>query len=361
MLMKRLERMVRLAAAAGTAVAMTASLTACAPFGGGTMTVYAYMSDTAGVFVGNDVGVLGVPIGHITAIDPEGTRVKVTMEVDKDQPIPASAGAVVVPRSVATDRYIELTPVFHDGDAKMADGATIQEGKTRTPVEFDEVLQSISDFSVGIGGSAESREAIKEFVNTGAGVLGGKGPLLNTTITSLSDAVNGVYGSRGDITATLVSLDKLTKTIAQNQGTVREFIRQVTAATNLLAAERTNFRDSLRSISTAVGTMSDFVHTNNDQILHSVQNTTQLMKVLLVKRQQLVEILKVMPLGLSNLRKALTNGQIRVRVNPLVLLPLGSQLDTVCNQISKDLCTAVGGSNPAGVTSLLFGLLGGGR
>ena len=35
---------------------------------GDTIEVTAYFSDAAGLFVGNDVGVLGVPIGEVTAI-----------------------------------------------------------------------------------------------------------------------------------------------------------------------------------------------------------------------------------------------------------------------------------------------------
>jgi len=340
------------------ALAMLAALTACTPFGGGTMTIYALMSNSAGVFVGNDVGILGVTVGHITAIEPQGTNVKITMEIDKDQPVPADAGAVVVARSVATDRYIELTPVYHQGP-KMAPNTTIDEAHTRTPVEFDEVLKALSDFAVGIGGSQASRNAVKRFVDTGADVLGGKGPLLNSTVTSLSQAVNGVYGARGDITSTLVSLDKLTGTLATNQGTVREFIRQVTAASELLAAERTNFRDSLRAISTAVETMSEFVHTNKNQIVSSLRNTADVMKIVLARRQQLEEILREMPLGLDNLHNTLADGNIRVRLSPLVLLPLGSVLTQVCDALPLDLCDTIAGSDPAGITSLLDQLLGG--
>jgi phospholipid/cholesterol/gamma-HCH transport system substrate-binding protein len=349
-----MSRMLRLLVAA----AMLVGMTACAPFGGNSITIYAMMSDSAGVFIGNDVGILGVTVGHITAIEPEGTNVKITMKIDKDQAVPADAGAVVVARSVATDRYIELTPVYHQGP-KMADGTVIDEAHTRTPVEFDEVLKSLSDFAVGIGGTKESRDAVKKFVTTGADVLGGKGPLLNSTITSLSEAVNGVYGQRGDITSTLVSLDKLTQTLATNQGTVREFIRQVTAASELLAAERTNFRDSLRSISKAVTTMSDFVHTNKDQIVDTLRNTTDVMKIVLARRQQLEEILRVMPLGLDNLRRTYENGKVRVRISPLSLLPLGNLLNQVCETLPLDLCNTIAGSDPAGITSLLADLLGG--
>ena len=340
------------------AAAMVLGLGACAPFGGNTMTIYAMLSDSAGVFVGNEVGILGVPVGHITAIEPQGTNVKVTMEIDKDQPVPADAGAVVVARSVATDRYIELTPVYHDGP-KMAPNTVIEQSRTRTPVEFDEVLKALSDFAVGIGGTRQSRDAVKNFVDTGADVLGGEGPLLNSTLTSLSQAVNGVYGQRGDITSTLVAVDKLTKTLATNPGTVREFIKQGAGASELLAAERTNFRDSLRAVSTAVETMSEFVHTNKDQLVRSLRNTTDVMKILLARRQQLEEILRVMPLGLDNLTHVMHNGSVRVRINPIMLFPLGSALTQVCDALPADLCNTIAGTNPAGLTSLLGDLLGG--
>lgn len=349
----------RLLTATGLCLVVLLGLTSCGPFGSGTMTVHAELPNAAGVFVGNDVGVLGVNVGKITSIEPAGTHVVVTMEIDADQPIPADAGAVVVARSVATDRYIELTPVFHQGDTKMADGATIAQANTRTPVEFDEVLQSLSDFAVGIGGSEDSKEAIKRFINTGSDVLGGKGELLNNSIVSLSGAVNTVYGQRGDITSTLVSLEKLTRTLATNQATVREFINQVTAASEMLAAERTNFRDSLRAISKAVESMSEFVHTNKDQIVATLEETTGLMKSVLGRRIQLEEILRVMPLGLDNLRRAYTSGQMRVRVNPLMLAPLGSVLTEVCSALSDDLCNQLAGSNPAGIVTLLEDLIGG--
>ena len=97
------------------------------PFSGGKMEVTAYFEDSAGLFVGNDVGILGVTVGKITSIEPDGDQVKVTMEVDDDYDVPADAGAVVVARSVATDRYVELTPVYRKGP-KMEDGAEIDAG-----------------------------------------------------------------------------------------------------------------------------------------------------------------------------------------------------------------------------------------
>ena len=52
-------------------------------------------SDTAGLFIGNDVGILGVKVGHVEKIEPEGPGVKVTMAITEDVKIPADAKAVL--------------------------------------------------------------------------------------------------------------------------------------------------------------------------------------------------------------------------------------------------------------------------
>ncbi|HWU21706.1 MAG TPA: MCE family protein, partial [Nocardioides sp.] len=215
--------------------------------GSKTITVHAYLHDSAGLFVGNDVGVLGVPVGKVTAIEPKGDQVEVTMEVDTSQPIPADASALVISRSVATDRYVELAPVYKAGEPKMADGGQILANRTRTPVDFDEVLAALNTFATGIGGSKKTTAAIRHFLNAGASALGGRGPLLNQTIHSLANGINGLAAQRGNVSATLTSLDHLVGTIAANQGTAKQFIRQVSAASTLLANERVNFRSALRS------------------------------------------------------------------------------------------------------------------
>ncbi len=94
------------------------------------ITVVAYFPDSAGLFVGNDVGILGVPVGKITEIEPAGIEVKVTMEIDADRAIPADAGAAVVARSVATDRYVELTPVYSQ---RAEARATARRSRARRP------------------------------------------------------------------------------------------------------------------------------------------------------------------------------------------------------------------------------------
>jgi phospholipid/cholesterol/gamma-HCH transport system substrate-binding protein len=336
-------------------LAMLFGFSGCTPVGGaGSIKITALMSDSAGLFVGNDVGILGVSVGKVTAIEPAGTHVRVEMSIDADQPVPANAGAVVVARSVATDRYVELTPVFHGGK-KMADGAVIAQSLTRTPVDFDDVLGALNTFATGIAGTKETQNAIKNILKSGSTALDGKGEDFNRAVTALGGAVDSISSQRGNITSTVKSLDGLTSTIAANQELVRTFVTQVSKASDLLADERANFQSSLRSLSSAVALVADFAHTNRQQLVTSLSQSTDLMKSLLTKRDRLTEILQVMPLTLQNLGAIYHNGRLRVRLDPLVITPIGGLANSLCTMIPTDICAAFGPSllNLANLLQLL--------
>jgi phospholipid/cholesterol/gamma-HCH transport system substrate-binding protein len=323
------------------------------------MKVTAYFSDTAGVFVGNDVGVLGVTVGTITAIQPVGSQVKVTMEVDADQPIPAGAAAVVVPRSVATDRYIELTPVYRSGP-KMQSGAVIPVDRTRTPVEFDEVLGSLNNLATGLAGHGNTANAVRRLLASQSKALRGKGTLINHSIKSLGAATNGISAQRKNATSTLVALDGLTRKLAVNQQVVRTFIRQVSEASSLLAQERGNFKASLRNVTKMIRVVARFAHRNRADITSAVDRTNHVMRNVLSRRQQVAQILRVMPLATENLHNMMgPDGRLRVRLDITSLLPVvGPILGKVCQLLPADACTAIG-LDPAGLIDVITGLLGG--
>jgi len=95
--------------------------------------------DAVGLFVGNDVAVLGLKVGSVTAIRAEGTHVLVDMSIDPGVKLPANVGAVTMSPSVVTDRRVELTPVFRGGPT-MRDGDLIPMDRTHVPVEIDRLF-----------------------------------------------------------------------------------------------------------------------------------------------------------------------------------------------------------------------------
>ena len=93
--------------------------------------ITAYFAETIGVYPQSTVRVLGVPVGTVDAVQPDGTSVKVTMTIDSGVKIPAGADAVVLAPSVVSDRYIQLTPAYTGGPL-LASGAVIPADQDRS-------------------------------------------------------------------------------------------------------------------------------------------------------------------------------------------------------------------------------------
>jgi len=328
----------------------------CGFVGGGPMTITAELADSAGLFTGNDVGVLGVPVGTVTKIEPQGDHVLVTLEIDDtDVPIPADAGAAVVARSVATDRYVELTPVYAKGP-RMEDGATIPLERTVTPVDFDEVLASVQRFGDGLVDNPKARNGVKKLVSIAAKTLDGKGAQFNRTLNSLADAVGTVHGQRDNIFGTMDSLDRLTSRLAADQSTVNAFLDNVAAAGDLLASERRALRRALVTLSTAVDDVTAFAKEHRKAIKGSVKDVTALTENLLEARRDLEETVEVMPLAAANVARTETpRGNVRVRANVFEAFPVNDQLNQVCALLG----TACDGLTfPPNLEQLLDGIFG---
>ncbi|HSV41195.1 MAG TPA: MCE family protein [Nocardioidaceae bacterium] len=344
----------------GLALALVAgSTTGCGIIGGGSMELTAEFADTAGLFVGNDVGILGVRVGQVTKIEPQGDSSKVTFEITADGvSIPADAQALIVSRSVATDRYIEITPTYADG-AKIADGANIPVDRTQTPVDFDQVLTALNEFSVGIAGSKDTADAVRRFLDVSARTFGPSGEDMNRAITNLGEAVNSVSAQRENIVGTFNSLDTLASNLVQNRQVVQDFVDSLAATTRLLADERVNFRDALVKLSRTVEVVAKFAQDNKDKLKGAVSDVAVVTDILLSRKPQLEEFIEVAPLVLQNLQLAKAPGGILIRA-PFGDILTGGVLSQVCNQLPVSLCDIIG-SNPVGpLVDLIEQLLGGG-
>ena len=108
--------------------------------------VTAQFDSAAGVYEGNKIAVLGMPVGKVTKITPKGGYVEIQFNVDKNIPIPADAQAVTISTSILTDRQIELTPPYKSGP-KLQDHATIGLNRTKTPIEFARTLDLLNNLT----------------------------------------------------------------------------------------------------------------------------------------------------------------------------------------------------------------------
>lgn len=325
------------------------------------MEVTAWFDDVAGLFVDNDVAVRGVAVGRVSEITPRGDLVEVTLELGPDTSVPADAAAVIANRSVATDRYVELTPADPAGP-RLADGDVIGVDRTRNPVEFDDLLATLEEVTTGLSGKKPAG-AIRRLMATSADTLEGTGSTFNETIGSLAGAMEGLSGNREALTGTVGELDRLTGALARNDDTVREFMTSVSDAADLLADERHNMGASLRALSSALEELSSFVREHRGGLRSSLTGLTRVTDSLLEHQEELAELVEVLPLTMRNVGDAIGKegpyeDRLNVRLPPTYLVPENQLVREVCDALPVPLCPLVGTSP---TLAQLFEALGAGR
>lgn len=267
----------------------------------GTTTITAYFDKSIGIYDGSDVRVLGVKVGTVTSVEPQGDQVKVDLRVDRGIDIPADANAAQVTPSVVADRYIQLTPVFTGGN-KMTSGSVIPIERTATPVEVDQLYASINDLASALGPEGANKDgALSKFVETGAANLDGNGAALGESITQLSDAARTLNDSRDNIAVTIKNLNTFVGALATNDQQVRQFNTQLSDLTGFLAGERDDLGAALNQLSFALGDVAKFVADNRDQLATTAEGLIAPTQTLANNKEGLANTLTMLPLAISNL------------------------------------------------------------
>lgn len=309
-------------------------------------TVTAYFASASAVFEDNGVRVLGVPVGTITEIVPEGTQVRVEMRIDDpDLKLPADAGAVVVSPSLVTGRYIQLTPTY-SGGPELADGAVIPIDRTAVPLGVDDLTRTATDLATALGpDGANSKGALSDALDVGADNLAGNGQAFNDTIRNLGELSGTLASSREELFGTVTELQSFVSTIAANDGQVREFNGRLEDVSGFLAAERGDLAAAVSELSVALGDVADFVRDNRAALKGNVDKLRDVTAVLAGQQEALTEIFDIAPAALSNL--ALTyNGSsgtldTRANINELTLPPIVLICEALKRGNPSDLPTSI--------------------
>jgi phospholipid/cholesterol/gamma-HCH transport system substrate-binding protein len=279
----------------------------------------AHFTRVVGVHEGSDVRVLGVRVGRVVTVRPQGATVRVEMRYDRDLRIPADALAIVVPPSVVSDRYVQLTPAF-SGGAALADGADLPVERTSVPLEIDDIYRALDEFNVALGPTgANSDGAVSDLLAAGRANLEGNGDNLNVTLDSLARALSTVADGRQDLFGTVANLQQFTTALARSDQQVRAFNRQLADVATQLSGERDELAAALRSLAIALADVTTFVRDNRAALESNVDALADITTVLVRQQQAIAEILDVAPLAVNNLNLSYNarSGTLDTRNNAL--------------------------------------------
>jgi phospholipid/cholesterol/gamma-HCH transport system substrate-binding protein len=286
--------------------------------GPGPVQYTAYFGEAVGVYPGSNVDVLGVKVGTVTSVRPEGKQVKVVMSVDRIVTIPATADAVSIVPSVVADRYVQLSPAYTGGPA-LAAGGVIPRSRTATPVEIDQIYSSIAKLAGALGpNGVNSSGALSDVLNTGAANLRGNGQAFGTMIQQLSQLAKTLNGTQGDFFGTISNLQKFANMLRANNGQVQTVQGQLSQVSGFLAADRSSMAGALSRLSTALAQVQQFISGNRDALKSNVAKLKAITQVLVKERASLAQALDNEPLAADNFIAAYDpqTGSLNARGDP---------------------------------------------
>ncbi|WP_120298859.1 MCE family protein [Gordonia phthalatica] len=269
-------------------------------------TVTAYFDDTSGIFEGNDVAVLGMPVGRITSVQPQGTRVKVEMTIDNSIDVPQDVTAAIVNTSIVTTRHIELTPTYKEGP-KLDDGATIKH--TKAPVEIGTLFDAIDNIVKSMSGDKPGEGPIADFVDVTSGIAAGNGDKLREALDALSKA--GKLGAdNGDVLASIIkSLSTLTTALTDNYPKMKQFSASMTQVSDMLGDQSVGLVATLGDLNQTLQNTAEFLANNSGTISSSTGRLAALAANLSDFSREVVDAIDVAPLLFQNLSNSISAEQ----------------------------------------------------
>jgi phospholipid/cholesterol/gamma-HCH transport system substrate-binding protein len=266
------------------------------------ITISAVFRRTPGLFPGNHVDVLGIPVGTIKKVTAEPHDVIVVMSVHSDVKVPADAKAVLMAPGVVNDRYVELTPAYSDaGGPVLKDDANIPLSNTAIPLDTNQILGSIDSLTKALGPEGANRNgALSLALHNVARELNGNGKHIHATTIALSKLVGSLSGTAPELAATIRNLAGLTQTLAANDALYRQFSGDLASVTQTLADNAPALGRALRSLSMSLGQVKTFVDDNHRSLANVIDRLSSVVHVVAQHEQDLVTVYNVGPLALSN-------------------------------------------------------------
>ncbi|MCZ4498729.1 MAG: hypothetical protein JWQ74_1282 [Marmoricola sp.] len=332
------------------AVLVVVALVRLPGWGTRTIAISADFADTTGIYLGNEVQYLGVPIGKVTGITPRGRVVTVRMLVDADTPLPRDAGAEILQSALLTDRFVQIGPAYTGGPRLAAD-AHIDQARTRSPISIDDVGKAVDDLVVALDRTGPGGRDVGDLLHATARTFDGNGAQIRELVDSSRAALAALDDNAPDLEAVVANLSVVARTLGARDATIRRFTRNLATSSDVVAAQSSSLGPTLASLEDLTAQVSSFVKKNGSKVTADLRDAAEVAATIQQHQGQLASIFDLLPTGAENIARAFDPKRKALRVQ----IALRDFL-VFSNVVRSEMCKAIVGP----LCSLLFKADGGG-
>lgn len=294
-------------------------------FDGGYKIQGSFAAAGQGLIAGSDVKVRGVNVGEVSKIELVENRALVTMRIDDGRQIPVEASAVIRPKTLFGEKFVDVIP----GDAELSGpylGETAADGcptdlpciaETLGGFELERVLADTFPILQAID-PAELAVVLDELANSGDGL----GTTINRSIVNAA-ALNELAASNDaefrQFTADLALLSEELDVLAPE---LLRGARDLNVALPSLNARADQLDEALVQLGRLSGDLADVLENNTDFTENALTNGSKTLQILFDKRAKLQPLLIGLEQYTSTLAEAIrieaADGTLMAAVKALV-------------------------------------------
>ncbi|MFN8228703.1 MAG: MCE family protein [Mycobacterium sp.] len=292
----------------------------------------AYFANTNGLYVGDEVRVLGVAVGTVDRIEPQPAAAKVTFSVDRDVSLPADVQAAILSPSLVSARAVQLVPAY-TGGATLAAGGVIPQSRTAVPVEWDDFRGQLEKLTDSLQPTTPGGPSpVGEFINTAAANLRGQGDTARDTVLKLSQAASALGDHSSDIFSTVRNLQLLVSALSSSADLLGAFNDNLAQVSTVLSNTPGEIAYATQGLDAAVHDLRGFVADNREGIGTTVDHLASITTALNDRQGDVKQVLHIAPTVFQNFMNIYQPAQSAV-TGILAPVNFANTVEFVCSAI----------------------------
>lgn len=308
------------------------------------ITLHAEFTYINGIYPGSKVTVLGVPVGRVTSVQPEGKTVRVSMSVPADVQLPADVGAYIMSPALISDRSVDLGPAYSGTGPLLQHDQVIPAEKTHAPITFDSMLSSLSTLSSALGPEQGDMSAL---LTQAANQWNGQGAQFNSAVRNLSTATGVLDARSEDIDAVVQNLTAMMTAFNQRQVSLNQMVTELGAVGDAWADQNLDVTATVNDLKTLLDQVGIVVNDHGGDLGTVAQNLNVVGDILVQHQPDFAEFMDLVPLMMQNLGATIgPDRRGRIRLNVSSNLSQFAAAHDFCERHNWAICSGLGIVNP---------------
>nr|WP_084222906.1 virulence factor Mce family protein [Mycolicibacterium holsaticum] len=292
----------------------------------------AYFANSNGIYAGDEIRILGIPVGKIDSIEPQQQRVKISFWYDRKYQVPAGVNAVIISPSLVSVRAIQLTPAYTGGPT-LRSNAVIPLERTAVPVEWDDLRGQLQKLTETLQPTRPGGvSTLGAFITTAADNLRGEGPDIRETLIKLSQAFSALGDHSDDLFSTVKNISVLVSALQDSKDVLGRLNVNLANTTALLVNQSDEVGSAINGINGAVDDLTAFIASNRETLGTTSDKLASVTSTVNQSLDDIKQALHMFPTGIANFQNVYQPAQGALTGVP-VLNQFANPLAAICSAV----------------------------